>query len=89
MVATHIFHKIVFSARLFKKKAPWGCCTLVFDSSGEPADHPKFSDSCAPGCSGTEFEVGRITSCEDGVAATVHAPMGYESSMSWSTFRIR
>ena len=60
----------------------------MFDSSGEPADHPEFSDSCAPGCSGTEFEVGR-TSCEDGVGATVHAPMGYESSMYRSTCCIR
>ena len=56
----------------------------MFDSSGEPAGHPDFSDSCAPGFSGTEFEVGR-TSCEDGVGATVHAPMGYESSMYCAT----
>ena len=89
MVATHIFHKLVFSARLFMKKASWGGCILVFDSSGEPAAHPKFSDSCAPGCSGTKFEDGRITSCEDGVGATVHAPMDYESIMNWSTFCIR
>ena len=61
----------------------------MFNSSGEPAVHPKFSDSCAPGCSGTEFEVGRITSCEDRVGATVHAPMDYELSMNWSTFCIR
>ena len=87
-MATHIFHKLVISARLFLKKASWGCCVLVFDSSGEPAGHPEFSDSCAPGCSGTEFEVGR-TSCEDGVGATVHAPLGYESSMHCSTCCIR
>ena len=62
------------------KKASWGCCVLVFDSSGEPAVHPEFNDSCAPGCSGTEFEVGRTTSCEDGVGATMNAPMAYESS---------
>ena len=88
MVATHIFHKLVISARLFMKKPSWGCCVLVFDSSCEPAGHPKFSDSCAPGYSGTEFEVGR-TSCEDGVGATVHAPLGYESSMYCSTCCIR
>ena len=64
LVATHIFHKLVFSARLFMKKASWGCCVLVLNSSGEPAGHPEFSDSCAPGCSGTEFEVGRTTSLE-------------------------
>ena len=85
MVPTHIFHKLVISARLFMKKASWGCCVLVFDSSGEPAGHPEFHDSCAPGYSGTEFEVGR-TSCEDGVGATVHAPMDYQSSMNCSTF---
>ena len=84
MVATHIFHKLVNSARLFMKKASWACFILVSDSSGEPAGHPEFSDSCAPGCSGTEFEVGR-TSCEDGLGATVHAPMDYESSMFCST----
>ena len=85
MVATHIFHKLLISARLFMKKASWGCCVLVFDSSGEPAGHPEFNDSCAPGCSGTEFEVGR-TSCEDVVGAKGHAPMDYESSMHCSTF---
>ena len=82
MVATHIFHKLVLNVRLFMKKASWVCCVLVFDSSGESAVHPEFSDSCGPGCSGTEFEVGRITSCEDGVGATEHAPMDYESSMN-------
>ena len=76
------------SARLFMKNASWGCCVLVFDLSGEPAGHPELSDSCAPGCSGTEFEVGR-TSCEEGVGATKHAPMDYESSMNCSTFCIR
>ena len=84
MVATHIFHKLVNSARLFMKKASWGCFILVFDSFDEPAGHPEFSDSCAPGCSGTEFEVGR-TLCEDGLSATVHAPMDYESSVYCST----
>ena len=84
MVATHIFHKLVNSARLFMKKASWGCFILVFDSSGEPAGHSEFSYFCAPGCSGTEFEVGR-TSCEDGLGATIHAPMDYESSMFCST----
>ena len=88
MVATHILHKLVISARLFMKKASWGCCVLVFDSSGEPAGHPQFSDSCAPGCFGTKFEVGR-TSCKDGVGTTVHAPMRYESSMYCSTCCIR
>ena len=88
MVATHIFHKLVNSAHLLMKKAPWGCFVLVFDSSGEPAGHPDFSEFCAPDYSGTEFEVGR-TSCEDGLGATVHAPMDCESSMYCSTCCIR
>ena len=88
MVASHTFHNLVNSARLFMKKASWGCCVLVFDSSGEPAGHPHFSDSFAPGCSGTEFDVVR-TSCEDGLGATVHAPMDYESSIYCSASCIR
>ena len=60
-----------------------GLCVSVFDSSGEPAGQPGFSDSCAR-VSGTEFEVGR-TSGEDGLGATVHAPMDCESSMYCST----
>ena len=70
------------------KKASWGCFILFFNSSREPAGHSEFSDSCASGCSGTEFEVGR-TSCEDGLGATIHAPMDYESSMFCSTCCIR
>ena len=89
MVATHNFLMLVFSGRPFMKKASWGCCVLVFDSSREPAVHPGCSDSCAPGCSGTEFEVGCTTSCEDGVGATVSAPMDFESSMNWFKFCIR
>ena len=84
MVATQIFHKLGNSARLFMKKASWGCFVSVFDSSGEPDGQPEFSDSCAWVCSGTEFEVGR-TSGEDVLGATVHAPMDCESSMYCST----
>ena len=89
MVATQIFHKLVFSARLFKKKESWGCCVLVFDSSGEPAVQPEIGDYSAPDCFGTEFEVGRTTSCEEAVGATVYAPMHYESSMGYFHFYIR
>ena len=39
MVATHTFHQLVNRARLFMKKASWGCFILVFDSSVEPAGH--------------------------------------------------
>ena len=89
MVATHIFHKLEFSARLFMKKASWGCCVSVFDSSGEPAGHPDVNESCTPGCSGTEFEVGGVTSCDRVVSPILHAPMDYESSMNCSTFCCR
>ena len=80
-VATDFFYKLVFNARLFMNKASWGCCVLVFDSFGEPAVHPETGVSCAPDCSGTEFEVGCTTSCEEDVGATVKSPMDYESSM--------
>ena len=73
-MATHFFHKVVYSAHLFMEKASWGCWFLVVDSS-EPAVHPDVSDSFAPGCSENELDVGRTTSCEDGVGATVNAPM--------------
>ena len=81
MVASHIFHRLVFSARPFMKKASWGHCVLVFNSSGEPAAHPGTSDSCAPGGSGAEFEFGRTISCEEGADATINAPMDHDSSM--------
>ena len=56
-----------------------GCCVLVFDSSGGLAVHPNISDCCTPGCSRTEFElVGRTTSCEEGVGATLNTPMDHE-----------
>ena len=88
MVVTHTFHKLVNSARLSMKKASWGCRVLVFDSSGEPPGHPDVSDAFAPGCSGTDFEVG-CTSCKDGLGATVNAPIDYESSMYCSTCCVR
>ena len=81
MVATHIFHKVVFSARLFMKKASWGYCVSVFDSSGEPTTHPRTSDSCTLGGSVTELEVGRTTSCEEGADDAINAYMYHESSM--------
>ena len=54
----------------------------MFDSSGEPAVHPWISDSCVPGHSGTEFEVGRTTSWEEGVGTTINAAMDYDTSVS-------
>ena len=64
------------------KKASWGHCVLVFDSTSQPSVDPENNDSCAAGGYQTEFEVGRTTSCEVGVDATVSAPIAYESSMS-------
>ena len=89
MVATHFFHKLIFGARLFIKMASWGYCVLLLDWSVEPATHPGISISCAPGGSGTEFEVGRTTSCEQAADAAMLATMDHESSMNCSTFCIR
>ena len=82
MVATHISHTLVCSARLLMNKASWGYCVLVFYLSGEPAFYPEMSHSCAQSCSGTVFEVARTTSCKEGNGATKDAPMDYESSNS-------
>ena len=84
MVATHISHKLVDSARLFMKKASWGSFVSELDSSGDLACQPELSDPCARVCSGTEVEVGR-TSGEDSHGAAVVAPMDFESSMHFST----
>ena len=81
MVATNVSHKLVFSACLFVKETSWGYCVFVFDSSGEPAAYPGNSDFRALGGSGTEFEVGFTTSCEEGADATINGPMDHESSV--------
>ena len=79
-MAIHISHKLVFSARLNKKVASWGYCGLVFDSSGEPATHPGDISAVVPDFSGNEFEVGRMSSCNDVATPDKRSPMGYESS---------
>ena len=84
MVATHIFHKLVNSARLFMKKASWGWFVSVLGSSGDLAGQPEVTDSCARVCSGTEVDAGR-TSGEDSRGAPVISPMDFESSMHYST----
>ena len=76
MVATHIFHKLVDSARLFMKKASWGSFVSELDSSGDLARQPELSDPFARVCSGTEVEVGR-TSGEDSHGAAIVAPHGF------------
>ena len=67
MVVTHIFHKPVFSARLYMKMASGGFRVSVFDSSEEPAIRPE-ETVCAVLCSSwTEFVVGRTVSNEEAV----------------------
>ena len=79
-MAIHIFLELVFSARLNMKVASWGYCVLVFDSSGEPAAHPGDASVVVPGCSGSEFEVGRASSCDDVASLDKRSPMGRASS---------
>ena len=76
MVAIHISNKLVSSVLLFMKKASWGYCLLVFYSTCEPAGLLRVGVYCNPRGSGTEFEVRRTTSREEGDDATMNAPMG-------------
>ena len=55
----------------------------MFDSSGEPAAHQGISDSWAADGSGTEFKVGRTTSCEEAADATINGPLDHESTMGY------
>ena len=87
MVATQTFHELVNRARLFMKKASWGCCVLVFDSSGEPAGHPDFGDALLRVAPGLSLRLGARHART--VLAPVHAPMDYESSMYCSTCCVR
>ena len=64
------------------KVASWGYCVLVIDSSGEPAAHPGDTSAVVPDFSGSEFEVGRISSCDDIATPDKRSPMGYTSSLS-------
>ena len=81
-MAIHISHKLVFSARLNMKVASWGYCVLVFDSSGEPAAHPGDASTAAvPLLSGSEFEVGRLSPCDDVATRGERSPMGFTSSL--------
>ena len=80
-MAIYISHKLVLSARLNMKVASWGYCVLVFDSSGEPATHPGHSSAVVPDFSGSEFEVGRISSCDDVATRDERSPMGCRSSL--------
>ena len=88
-MAADTFHILVFSAHLFMKKSSWGFYVSVFDSSGETAALPRSSDSCVPGGSGTQNEVERTTSCEEGSDVIMKSPMDHESFMSWFRFCVR
>ena len=48
IVAIHILHELVYSARLFMKMASWGFCVLVFESSGELGDCPQGTECGVP-----------------------------------------
>ena len=81
IVAIYILHELVYSARLFMKMASWGCCVLVFESSGEPGDRSQGTQCGVPGSSGTKFVVGRSTSYEEVAGASTGAPMKIPSSL--------
>ena len=80
-MAIYILHRLVYSARLFMKMAPWGFCVLVFGSFGEPDDRPQERECGVPGSSGTKFVVGRSTSYEEATGASTGAPMEIPSSL--------
>ena len=81
MVATHVLHKLVLSARLFMKMTSRGYCVLVYDSAGEPAARPDDGFADVPDFSGSEFEVGRATSCDDVLSLEKRSPMGCASRL--------
>ena len=79
IVAIHVFHKLVFSARLNTKMLSWAYCVLVFDSSGEPAARPADAFAVVLGGSESEFEVGRAKSCHDVPSLEKRSSMGCAS----------
>ena len=77
----HSLIKLIFSAPLNMKMASWSYCVLVFDSSAEPAARPADAFAVFPGCSGSEFEVGRTTSCDEKPSLKKRSPMCCASSL--------
>ena len=57
-------------------------------SFSEPAALSRVSDSSVPYGSGTEFKIGRTTSCERGADAAMNAPQNHETNMSQFYFCI-
>ena len=69
------------------KVASWRYCVLIYDSSGEPTTRPGDTSAVVPGFFGIEFEVGRISSCDDVASRDKRSPMGCTSSL-YQFFRI-
>ena len=63
------------------KVASWGYCVLVFDSSGEPVTHHGDTSAVVPDFPGSEFEVGRISPCDDVATPDERSPMGCTSNL--------
>ena len=80
-MAIHILHTLLTSAPVNMKMATWGYCVLMYDSPGEPAARPDNAFSVVPGCSGSEFEVGRATSCDDVPSLEKRSPIGCASTL--------
>ena len=80
-MAIHNSPKLAFSGRLNMKVASRGYCVLAFDSSGEPATHPGDTAAVVPDFSGSEFEVGRQSSCDNLVTRDERSPMGCTSNL--------
>ena len=81
MVAILIFHKLVCSARFYRKMTSWGCCVSDLDSFGEPAVCPEETlRDVACNCR-TEFVVGHSKSEDEVFGALTSAPMELSSSL--------
>ena len=63
------------------KMASWCYCVFVFDFSGVPAARPGDAFTVVPGGSGSEFEVGCATSCDEVPSLVKSPPMGCASSI--------
>ena len=80
-VSRNISQKLVSNARLYMKKASWGCCVSVFDSTADPAALPGIGGFAVSGGFGTEFEVGRTTPCDEGAKNKIFPRTDLLSSM--------
>ena len=60
ILAIHILHELIYSARLFMKMASWGFCVLVFEPSGELGDRSQEAECGVPYSSGTKLLWGAL-----------------------------